>query len=283
MAYFKGTSLSVTSFEMATYTGVARFLSLLALLGAGCTVGSAQTEQGSPWDGATDGGGSGSSSGGSSSGSSSGFGGGDASACQPGDVGTYRPGSYRLASGAGQGACIAGASGDPIAGFFDACLGPSATTDKCNTFRSANSTCVSCILTPESAPKYGPLIEHGGFVTVNVAGCIELADPGALACAKAVQALAGCELAACEANCPVHDSDSLTAYEACATNAETGGCDTYATAATCALTEPDAVADTAACLGDFQTFYTNVVPRFCGPADAGVGAPFDASADAAEQ
>jgi hypothetical protein len=244
----------------------------------------AQSDQtSSPWDGAQADGGGGS-SGGSSSGSSGGFGGVDANACQPGDVGTYRPGPYVPASGSGQGACMPTAgAGDPIAGFYNACLGPSASTDQCNTFRSANPTCVSCILTPESAPKYGPLVEHGGFVTANVAGCIELADPGALACAKAVEALAGCELSACEANCPVHDSDSLTAYETCASNAETGGCDTYATAAACALAEPDAVAKAAECLGDFQTFYDSVVPWFCGPPDAGAGAPYDASADAAEQ
>jgi hypothetical protein len=79
-----------------------------------------------------------------------------------------------------------------------------------------------------------------------------------------VQALAGCELAACEANCAVHDATSLAEYDTCATNVEAAGCQTYATAAACADSEAEAGPLGAACLGDFGTFYQVVVPYFCG-------------------
>jgi len=80
----------------------------------------------------------------------------------------------------------------------------------------------------------------------------------------------------------VHDASSLASYEACASEAETGGCDAYSTAAACGLTVPDAAHAAAACLADFQSFYDTVVPFFCGPPpgpDAGTPGPVDASAD----
>lgn len=254
---------------------------LVLVLGGGCTVVTSVPGSGfSTTDGAADGS-AGGSSGGSSSSSSGGFGGGDASSCQPGNVATFHADAYHPATGAGQGACLADSSGDPVAEFYVDCLGPNATTENCNSFRTQYATCVACILTPETAPKYGPLIDHGGFVTANVAGCIELAgdqqtDASELTCATAVQALAGCELAACEANCAVHDAASLADYEQCASSAEEGGCATYATAADCAQAEQDASTLGAACLGDFQTFYQTVAAYFCGPPqvnDAGPAPP----------
>jgi hypothetical protein len=262
-----------------------RALCAAALLAVGCTVSSEGPQPlPNPWDAATEGGssGGGSGSGAGSSGSSSGFASLDGNACQPGSVATYHPDMYHAASGAWQGACVPGPAGDPIGAFFDACLGPNATTDQCNAVRQANAACVSCILTPDSARSYGPLIDHGSFVSANVAGCLELLVPAALSCAKAVQALDECEQAACKANCPVHDAASLTDYETCATQTESGGCQTYATAANCAITEPDAAPKAAVCLGDFQSFYSAVVPVFCGPpqgSDAGPGMPADASGD----
>jgi hypothetical protein len=143
--------------------------------------------------------------------------------------------------------------------------------------RQDNAKCAACILTPDTAAKYGPLIDHGNLVTANVAGCLELLAPGSLACAKAVQQLGGCELAACLANCAVHDAASLADYEACATQAESAGCQTFTSAAACALDLPDAAPGAAACLGDFQSFYMAVVPIFCGLPEAGGPGPPDAS------
>jgi len=239
-------------------------LLLVGVLGAGgCSVPTVGSEGPEPWDGS-----SGTDGGGSSSSSSGGFNG-DADSCEPGSLATFRPAAYHPASGAGQGLCLPGAQGDPIASFYQACLGADATIDGCNAFTKMNAACVGCILTPETAPKYGPILDHGGFVTANVAGCLELAgdeqaDASELSCAKTVQALAGCELAACEANCAVHDAASLAEYDACATTVEAAGCQMYATAAACADSETEASALGAACLGDFETFYQVVVPAFCG-------------------
>ncbi|HEY1695410.1 MAG TPA: hypothetical protein VGL81_28890 [Polyangiaceae bacterium] len=238
----------------------------VGVLGAdGCSVATTAAENPPSWDGsaAMD-------AGANSSSGSGGFGGGDADACEPGSLATFRPPPYTPASGAGQGLCVSGAGGDPITGFYQACLAADATVDGCNTFTQMNEACVACILTPETAAKYGPILNHGGFVTANVAGCLELAgdeqpDASELPCAKTVQALAGCELAACEANCAVHDTASLAEYDACATTVESTGCEMYATAAACADSEADASALGAACLGDFMSFYQVVVPAFCGP------------------
>jgi hypothetical protein len=263
-------------------------LALVAGVAVGCTVVATEPSRAGPFDGAADEGGGSSSSGG--------FPGYDASACQPGSVASYQASSYRSASSVGQGACVAtGSETDPIQGFYDACLGANATSDGCSDFRGANATCVACILTPQSAARYGPLIDFTTYVTANVAGCIEVApaasgtpDPDGLACAKSVQALAGCELAACGANCPVADSKSLSAYQSCATASEQSGCQDWATAAACADTEDDAGGLASACVSSFQTFYDAVVPFFCGapsPApgseagsEAGGAAP-DAHAD----
>ena len=254
-----------------------------ALAAVGCSVATPSGSGGTEWDSGSAGD---AGTGGSSSSGSGGFTGTDASSCQPGSLATYHPDAYHPASGPGQGACVASATGDPIALFYTECLGPDATSDHCNLFRQTNSACVACILTPEKAAKYGPILDHGGFVTANVAGCLELAgdqqpDASELGCAKSVEALAGCELAACEANCAVHDAASLTAYDACASSAEASGCQPYATAALCAESELEASALGAACLGDFQTFYQAVVPYFCGPpsaVDAGAPSP-DAPAE----
>jgi hypothetical protein len=197
--------------------------------------------------------------------------------CVPGDVATYHPVYH-------QAAVQPAACGSPelIDQFFKACLGSKATTDDCSDFAKENADCAACIVTPDSAVDYGPVIDHGGFVTANVAGCIEVevegasdAGSAALGCAKAVDALDGCELAACEANCPVSGMASLSQFQACTSSADGAGCSTFAAAASC--TAPDSgVGVPSTCLtSDFSTFYYAVVPLFCLPVpvlDAGTPA-----------
>lgn len=237
-----------------------------------------------------DGGGSsgaGSSNGGSGGGSGSGSGGsfGDAGSCEPGSVATFQPTVYHPAAAAWQGACVSKLY-DPIQLFYDQCLGATATTATCAKFSQDFPSCTSCILTPESADHYGPLIDHGGFVTANQAGCIELTDPGALACAKSVQAVSECELSSCEANCPVSDSASLNGYEMCVHQADSAGCGTLESAAACTGPLADAGPGAAGCLlTDFAQFYNHVVPLFCGqmvltPPPTGDAASADGESDA---
>jgi hypothetical protein len=262
-------------------------LTLLAALFAtgGCTtvVAPEAGGGGGGYDGGTgaDGGGSSSSGGGGSSGSSSGGFSDAAAACLPGDVTTYAP-QYRPATGAYLGQC----SDDDVKSFFSDCLGSTAMPDACNAFMNdAGAGCAACLLTPDSDPKYGPLIGHGSFVTANIAGCIELTDAttNGLACAKAVQALGGCELLACEANCDVHDSQSLNSYDTCASTADQAGCETYASASSCVQSLQEAGDGVAQCLAsDFATFYYAAAQLFCGTApavDAGAP-PYDAGSPA---
>jgi hypothetical protein len=197
-------------------------------------------------------------------------------ACRPGDVETYHPAAYTPAAGAWQGVCSPGDIGR---------LGPQRTTAACDAFTSDKMTgpCAACILTPPNATHDGPLLNHGTFITANVAGCIELTDRGSLMCARVVQALGGCELAACQANCPVHDSTSLMAYNACAVQADQAGCQTYARQAACIDAAADAGQVATCLISTFPDFYNAVVPLFCGAPtglDGGTLPQFDASADA---
>jgi hypothetical protein len=209
----------------------------------------------------------------------------DASACRPGDVETYQPDTYHSATGAGQGVCLTGSFGfDAIRAFYDVCLGPQASPAQCAQFKadSATAICARCILTSDRDAHYGPLIDHGGVVVPNVAGCIELTDPSNLSCARASQALDGCEQAACEVNCPVHDTASRAAYDLCVGQANATGCHVYSQAAACVQAESDS-GPSAACLApNFADFYNSVVPLFCGqaPLRDSTAPFFDASFDA---
>jgi len=214
----------------------------------------------------------------------------DASSCQPADVETYVPGAYHPATAEWQGACTAAQVSD----FYADCLDPvNSSAAACGAFSApdaSGSSCAACILTPDTASAYGPLISHGTFITSNVAGCIQLTVPSELSCAKAEAALVGCELAACEANCPVEDPVTRLAYDGCASAADGAGCQSYEQMAECAQSTEEAGAAAAPlCLLSFKAFYDAVVPHFCGvpSQEAGTvlvdaGAPADAAgADAA--
>ncbi len=249
-----------------------------AALAAGCSVEPIAAPSGSG-AGSSSGATTDSPSSGSNGGSGGASGGGsfsDANTCSPGSVQTFQPSAYRPATAAWRGACVASSLSDPVQGFYDACLGSSASSNLCAEFAKDYAACAGCILTPDTADHYGPLIDHGGFVTANIAGCLELTDPGQLSCAKSVQALSECELASCQANCPVVDAPSLDAYNTCAAQADESGCMSFSTAATCADWLPDGSAGAPCVATDFKQFYDAVVPLFCGspppPAlDAGSG------------
>jgi hypothetical protein len=191
--------------------------------------------------------------------------GGDASACQPGAVDTYVPGAYQPATGAWQGTC-ADDGEDLIGEYYDACFGDDATTAACDAFKAmsaASAACAACIVTPSGASRLGPIIDYGGFVGKNTAGCVELAQPGGMPCATAVQALTGCELQACQANCPVSNATTLDAYYDCAESADDAGCATYAAMAACDQ-QFDGGAASVCTSPAFKDFYEAVVPLFCG-------------------
>ena len=170
-----------------------------------------------------------------------------------------------------------GTSANLVATVYDRCFGPEASPADCVAVVDAtqNAPCWRCIETStRAATAYGPVVvSAGGVVSANVAGCVELQGPGSLTCAKALQATAECDLAACQANCPVVSPGdagaSLAAYDACTALAELGGCQAFVAAAAtaCAATDAGALAACSATGGgdggSFRTFYDFAVPLFC--------------------
>ena len=198
----------------------------------------------------------------------------DASTCQPGDVASFKP-LWKRPSPFHQGACTR----DQIVAYKTACLGAKASHDACAPFLVADSPaqrCGACIKSPDTAPIYGPLVDHQGFVELNLAGCIANVenDKDGSGCAGSFQASVQCLSAACSFNCPVTSDATFQQYQGCATTASTGGCKEYAQNAKCVDGLGDsgtAVADTCFSGTSFSERYDILVPLFCGSlADAGV-------------
>jgi hypothetical protein len=187
-------------------------------------------------------------------------------ACQPGSSQFYKPAEYRPATGLYLGACTM----PQIDDFYTWCLDPQARdAGACDSFKTDTSTsgCSSCILTPDTAMRYGPIIQHMAVAQANLPGCIELLDPGNLKCATAVQELFDCEIAVCAPSCPVTDQASFDRYTACVTEADTTSCSTYAAAAACADYEADGGPASRCFQATFADFYKGIVPLFCATYD----------------
>jgi hypothetical protein len=200
----------------------------------------------------------------------------DANACAPGDVQTFVPGSYVHANQPKPDAC----QGDSVALLYNACFGVNATVTSCAAFQTLNAACYACAVTPSTASSYGPIIDYSSFVETNLAGCAEVVEAGATTCAGPVQALAECQLAACETNCPVTDTATLNTFSACTDAADRGGCQAYNEAASCFAVDAGALAICDS--SDFRTFFLSVVPLFCASSsEEGGAAPSsrDASTD----
>jgi hypothetical protein len=182
--------------------------------------------------------------------------------CAPADVSSFHAPAYRPASGAHQGKCTS----TQITGFFTACLASSATNQSCSAFAGSSATqsdrdCAACLYTMSTASQYGPVVGYPGRSQINRAGCLEL--QGNSACATALQALESCQAAACEANCPITDSNTLQSYLQCAQSATTGGCVNALGQTQCVI--PDAGPATTCLSGtSFQDLYNHVAPLFCG-------------------
>jgi hypothetical protein len=210
-----------------------------------------------------------------------------ASSCHPSDVLTFVQGSYQPAAPP-SGACLGADGGGLWEDFYDACLGPGPgkSDANCNAYKQtpSNAACAACVLTSYTADQLGPIVSFGEFVGGNVAGCIEATTPAdaappvrssRLSCAKAVQALIDCENAACQANCPVTDSQSLTDRQNCALEADVTGCQLFfGMAKGCAETDAGLAG---LCMNSgFKEFYDAVVPLFCGQPTVDAGAGVDA-------
>ena len=195
---------------------------------------------------------------------------GAAIACPPADVSSFAPPPYHAAN-APSAACTQAL----VDAFYANCLARSATDQTCAPFSATgdaeHKACAACVLSQESDPRYGPLVQHKGTVSLNLSGCIEIRDAqNGLACAKAYQSAEDCDDAACVAKCPVTDDASFTAYKACTQSAASGGCKAYTQGITCAAGEADGGPASVCFSGQsFQDLYKSIVPVFC---MAGAGA-----------
>lgn len=203
------------------------------------------------------------------------------STCMPGDVSTFSP-AWKPPTAFNQGKC----TDEQVTTLAD-CLNNVPEAATCKTFfdDAANRTCVKCAVTPSTAASYGALVE--GFVTVdvNAAGCIALASGGLSpsGCGASILAVAQCEQAACEANCPVPIGDDGTAFAAllaCESASGSSVCKTYTDAAQCgnALTGDGGVAAECAQGASFVENAKAMVRLFCGNA-AVDGGPADSGSD----
>jgi hypothetical protein len=152
-------------------------------------------------------------------------------ACVPGSLAGFEP-AYMTPVGPYANACTVAQLTDAV----DACFGPSSSASACNDWvdASANLGCLNCWSGPETNLIWTPILYavHGGQeVEIDTGGCIALADPSELACAKSVEAIQQCELAACLPSCIIPSDDDLTAITKCTSEANMGECLKYAEAA----------------------------------------------------
>jgi hypothetical protein len=190
-------------------------------------------------------------------------------ACPPVPLDEWAAPAYRPAQPRQPLAC----SAIMIQDFYASCLGPDATNEGCNQTwgageDSAHQTCQSCLVTQSSATAWGPLVNYGTTVSVNVAGCIELLDPSQGSCAASVQAADVCQHAACDGACPVDPADptSFGKWQSCVAATAQGECNQFLVSAACAGSEDAGPA--AACV-DGKTFaddFLAIATVFCGSA-----------------
>jgi hypothetical protein len=186
---------------------------------------------------------------------------GSTASCKPQDVSSFKPDAL-VPPATQAGACSVQDTSD----FFDNCIDPGDTT-KCTamTKDTTKAACLKCLTTPETAAKWGALIEDANnLIRNNIAGCLQV--KGDAACAKAVEEDTQCSHAACpDTVCPVPSGDkaALAALNKCLTDAGKTVCKTYHDAASCL--NGDAAAVTA-CIGAGSTFkdtYTAVAGAIC--------------------
>jgi hypothetical protein len=106
----------------------------------------------------------------------------------------------------------------------------------------------------------------------NLAGCIELKDPGnGVACATKVQQSTACEHKACDSVCPLDSTQTQASFNnwvQCVNAADQGVCQTYADAAS-ACTNNEQTGPAASCFpstNDFAHSFPIYASLFCGGA-----------------
>ncbi|GEM_PF-6596672 len=198
-------------------------------------------------------------------------------ACVPGDTSGFMPSWVPPVSDPN--ACTDVQIKDFFANCFDA---KTRSTMACQAWIKvpANNTCFGCLDTSDTATQYGVLVEHKGYVTVNVAGCeaVVTKDSSSTGCAAKLAAENDCTHYACETNCPITtDPQSFPDFQNCLNNAPKTTCKAFV-AALCS----DAGVDLSVCTGykGFPDYYFGIAPIMCGGKPAQVDGGADSSTDA---
>jgi hypothetical protein len=197
---------------------------------------------------------------------------GDASTCpMPADLSVWTPPAYVPAKFV-PGAC----SADDFVAADTACFkATTATSAACLAFQTANVACAACLDSNSTDPTWGPLVNWSGVVDINIGGCLQLLAPSETACALALQTADVCPHVACDAVCPVTetDADSFTEWKVCAAAASADACASFIADSNCVATD-DAAAGTPcneSPSATFDTLFLQIAPLFCGGADGGSG------------
>ena len=191
------------------------------------------------------------------------------SGCNPQDVTAFSA-NWAPPIGHNLGRCTAAQIND----YYDQCLSTTATGSGCSAWTNDtnNVTCFGCLVTPNTARQWGPVVQYGngGEEYINSAGCVWLAEPCNLACATALESLVECESAAC-ATCDVPTDPN--SYMSCASEArQMCGCTGYYSSTNCvgAMAQTPAQHPAfATCFGGtltatFEQLYLSVATYMCG-------------------
>jgi hypothetical protein len=189
----------------------------------------------------------------------------------PADIASWTPPAL-VPPKTSPGAC----SASEFAGYDAACLNAiSASTGACDAFQLSNVACVDCINSSSTDAAWGPLVSWAGVSEINTGGCLQLMAPSDSACAFAEQNAQACRHIACDAVCPVTQSNtgSFTLWEECATAADADACASFVARSMCLATD-DAAAGTicdANSSATFEGLFLQIAPLFCGGGDGGGG------------
>jgi len=163
--------------------------------------------------------------------------------CSPVLAANWKPPAYIPVRSSYQSQCDLLVGGQ-VEAYWDDCLADAGASACASWLDSGvNEACATCLVTPQDAGYYGAAVIFS-VPQVNLAGCIQLADPSdaGITCATAIQAAQTCVQASCTPSCAITtDPATVAAYVACTNAAATSTCITYVTAAaTCITSEQDA-------------------------------------------
>ena len=179
-----------------------------------------------------------------------------------------------------------------IADFDTACLATSATQSTCSAWESsASKSCLGCLITQDTAAKWGFLVCTSTGCTLNVQGCVDEAlgtvsqeqqAGGSGSCGDAINASYGCQDYACS-------TCSTTDFANCANSAVANECASYvapveSTTGVCANLQSNTQAQT--CFAQDEQSEVAMATYMCGggvappppPDDAGPPPPNDSGA-----